>query len=97
MDLFTAKGSDSLPGNWPNDSAMDLFSLTPADMDPVPFDFVDGLANTDIKDYFLDPIVPPAFSALSMPPVEETVAFSSVRSSSVIFITRPSLTLRVGP
>lgn len=96
LDLFTTKGADPLPGNWPYDSAIDLFSLTPADMDSAPFDFVDGLTNTDIKDLFIDPFAPTAFSGLPKPTAKDTVS-SSVRSSSVIFITRSSLTPQEGP
>lgn len=77
MDLFPLKGSDPLP-DWNYDSAIDLFSLTPADMDPVTFDFADGLANADVKDLFLDPFAPAtAIGGLTMP-TDDTVSVSSV-------------------
>lgn len=78
MDLFPVKGSDALPDNWSYDSALDLFSLTPADMDAVAFDFTDGLTNANTKDLFLDPLTAStAISGFTMP-TEDTVSLSSV-------------------
>jgi hypothetical protein len=80
MELFpTTKASDPLPGNWSYDSAIDLFSLNPADMNPVSFDFADSLTNADSKDLFMDPFgTPTAISGFSMPTAEDTVSLSSV-------------------
>ncbi|KAJ5378063.1 uncharacterized protein N7496_005472 [Penicillium cataractarum] len=78
MELFpTTKASDPLPGNWSYDSAIDLFSLNPADMDPVSFDFAD-MTSADSKDLFMDPFgTPTAISGFSMPTAEDTVSLSS--------------------
>lgn len=77
MDMF--KGSDPLPGNWNYDSAIDLFSLNPADMDTVSFDFADSLTNADTKDLFIDPFgTPNATDGFTMPVAEDTVSLSSV-------------------
>ncbi|KAJ5885408.1 hypothetical protein N7495_009918 [Penicillium taxi] len=79
MDMFQ-KGSDPLPGNWNYDSAIDLFSLNPVDMDPVSFDFADTLTSTDSKDIFMDPFeTPTAISGFSMPTAEDNVSLSSPR------------------
>lgn len=85
MELFpTTKTSDPLPGNWSYDSAIDLFSLNPADMDPVSFDFGDSLTSPDSKDLFMDPFdTPTAISGFSMPTAEDNVSLSSVRSQSL--------------
>ncbi|OKP10212.1 hypothetical protein PENSUB_4386 [Penicillium subrubescens] len=79
MELFpTTKASDPLPGNWSYDSAIDLFSLNPAEMDPVSFDFADSLTNADSKDLFMDSFgTPTAISGFSMPTAEDTVSLSS--------------------
>ncbi|KAJ5594654.1 uncharacterized protein N7459_000862 [Penicillium hispanicum] len=78
MDLFPVKASDPLPGHWSYDSAIDLFSLNPVDMDPVSFDFADSLANPDSKDLFLDPFeTPTGISGFSVPNAEDTVSLSS--------------------
>jgi hypothetical protein len=77
MDMF--KGSDPLPGNWSYDSAIDLFSLNPADMDPVSFDLADNLTNADTKDLFMNPFgAPTAINGFTMPSTEDTVSLSSV-------------------
>jgi hypothetical protein len=80
MDLFpTTKASDPLRGNWSYDVAIDLFSLNPADMDPISFDFPDNLTNADSKDLFMDPFgTPTAISGFGMPTVEDAVSPSSV-------------------
>jgi hypothetical protein len=85
MDLFPmTKASDPLPGNWSGnwyyDSAIDLFSLEPADMNPVSFDFADNLTNADSKKLFMDSFgTPTAISGLSMPTADDAVLPSSVR------------------
>ncbi|KAJ5771717.1 hypothetical protein N7520_002246 [Penicillium odoratum] len=72
MDMF--KTSDNF-GNWSYDSAIDLFSLTPAEMDPVFFDF-DSLTG-DTKDLFMDPFgTSSAINGFTMP-TEDTVSMSS--------------------
>ncbi|KAJ5118364.1 hypothetical protein N7448_010072 [Penicillium atrosanguineum] len=76
MDIF--KGCDPVPGNWSYDSAIDLFSLNPADMDPVSFDFSDNLTNEDTKDLFIDPFrTPTAINGFTMPTADDTVSLSS--------------------
>ncbi|KAJ6115374.1 hypothetical protein N7486_001152 [Penicillium sp. IBT 16267x] len=76
MDMFASKASDNI-GNWNYDSALDLFSLTPAEMDPVSFDFADSLTSSDAKDLFIDPFeTPPAINGFTMPN-EDTVSMSS--------------------
>ncbi|KAJ5116837.1 hypothetical protein N7456_001185 [Penicillium angulare] len=76
MDLFS-KPSDAMPGNWNYDSALDLFSLAPTDMDPVAFDFNDGLANAD-KDLFMDPFgTPSSINGFIMPIADEAVSPAS--------------------
>ncbi|OOQ83612.1 hypothetical protein PEBR_35711 [Penicillium brasilianum] len=79
MELFpTAKASDPLPGNWSYDSAIDLFSLNPADMDPVSFDFADSLTSADSRDLFMDPFgTPTAIGGFSMPTADDTISLSS--------------------
>lgn len=83
MDPFSvnkAPGVEPLNGNWSYDSAIDLFSLTPADMDPMSFDFADGLANTDTKDQFMDPFGSSnTINGFAMPAAEDSVSLSSVR------------------
>lgn len=98
MEPFpTTKASDSLPGNWSYDSAIDLFSLNPADMDPVSFDFADSLTSPDSKDLFMDPFgTPTAISGFSMPTAEDTVSLSSVRSQSLQF-HHPTLNTNPSP
>jgi hypothetical protein len=77
MELF--KGSDPLPGNWSYDSAIDLFTLNPSDMDPVSFEFSDNLVNSDTKDLFMDPFgTPTAINGFTMPAAEDTLSLSSV-------------------
>lgn len=77
VDMF--RGSDPLPGNWSYDSAIDLFALNPADMDPVSFEFSDNLGNADTKDLFLDPFgTPSAINGFTMPAAEDTLSLSSV-------------------
>lgn len=91
MDLFSVnKGpADPLAGNWSYDSAIDLFSLAPADMDPMSFDFADGLANTDTKDLFMDPFgSSTTINGFTMPAAEDTVSLSSVRHSPPTIQTR---------
>lgn len=85
MELFpTTKTSDPLPDNWSYDSAIDLFSLNPADMEPVSFDFGDSLTSPDSKDLFMDPFgTPTAISGFSMPTAEDAVSLSSVRFQSL--------------
>lgn len=78
MDLFPSKGSDTLPDQWNYDSAIDLFSLTPADMDSVAFDFAEGLPNADAKDLFLDPFAPSTVIGGFTMPTDDTVSLSSV-------------------
>lgn len=79
MELFpTTMASDPRPGNWSYDSAIDLFSLNPADLDPVSFDFTD-MTSADSKDLFMDPFgTPTAISGFSMPTSEDTVSLCSV-------------------
>ena len=81
MELFPTtktQASDPLPGNWSYDGGIDLFSLNPADMDPVSFDFADSLT-ADSKDLFLDPFgTANAISGFSMTTAEDTVSLSSV-------------------
>ncbi|KAJ5949877.1 hypothetical protein N7454_001461 [Penicillium verhagenii] len=91
MDLFS-KASDNLTGNWNYDSAIDLFALTPADMDPVSFDFADSLTNGDTKDLFMDPFgTPSAINGFTMPN-EDTVSMSSdFDSDDQSWSMRPSI------
>ncbi|KAJ5715456.1 uncharacterized protein N7483_012637 [Penicillium malachiteum] len=78
LDMFSTKASDPLPGNWNYDSAIDLFSLTPVDMDPVSFDFADSLTSADTKDFFMDPFgTPSAINGFVMPTAEDAVSPSS--------------------
>ncbi|KAJ5691906.1 hypothetical protein N7462_001329 [Penicillium macrosclerotiorum] len=78
IDLFPTKGAEPLPGHWSYDSTIDLFSLNPADMDSVSFDFADSLTNADTKDLFMDPFgTPTAISGFTMPTSEDTVSLSS--------------------
>lgn len=77
MDMF--KASDPLPGNWSYDSAIDLFSLNAADIDPVSFDFADSLTTADTKDLFMDPFgTATAIDGFTMPIAEDAVSLSSV-------------------
>ncbi|KAJ5999462.1 hypothetical protein N7451_007272 [Penicillium sp. IBT 35674x] len=91
MDMFSSKPSDTL-GNWNYDSAIDLFSLTPADMDPVSFDFADSLTSSDTKDLFMDPFgTPSAINGFTMP-TEDTVSMSSdFDSDDQSWSMRPSI------
>ncbi|KAJ5798494.1 uncharacterized protein N7503_007790 [Penicillium pulvis] len=91
MDMFSSKASDTL-GNWNYDSAIDLFSLTPADMDPVSFDFADSLTSSDTKDLFMDPFgTPSAINGFTMP-TEDTVSMSSdFDSDDQSWSMRPSI------
>ncbi|KAJ5261170.1 hypothetical protein N7478_011765 [Penicillium angulare] len=76
MDLFS-KSSDAMPGNWNYDSTLDLFSLTSTDMDPVSFDFNDGLADAD-KDLFMDPFgTPSSINGFIMPITDDAVSPAS--------------------
>ncbi|KAJ5667797.1 uncharacterized protein N7477_006367 [Penicillium maclennaniae] len=76
--LDMCKGSDLLPGNWSYDSAIDLFSLNPANMDPVAFDFTDNFTNADSKDLFVDPFgTPTVINGFTMPAADDTVSLSS--------------------
>ncbi|KAJ5152690.1 uncharacterized protein N7482_009168 [Penicillium canariense] len=80
MDLFSpvTKDSDSLPGNWSYDSAIDLFSLDPAGMDPNSFEFADSLTSANSKDLFMDPFgTPTAISGFTMSTADDTVSLSS--------------------
>lgn len=80
MELFPpTKASDPLPGNWSYDSAIDLFSMNPADMDPVSFDFADSLTSADSRDLFMDPFgTPTAIGGFSIPTADDTISLSSV-------------------
>lgn len=77
MEMFPGtKATDPLPVNWTYDSAIDLFSVNPADMDS--FDFSD-MTNTDTKDLFMDPFgTPTAIGGFTMPTAEDAVSPSSV-------------------
>lgn len=94
MDLFPVNkgpGADPLAGDWSYDSAVDLFSLNPADMDQNSFDFADGLANTDSKGLFMDSFSSStAINGFTMPTAEDTVSLSSVRTP--IAVIRAELT-----
>jgi hypothetical protein len=94
MDLFpTTKASDPLPGNWSYDSAFDLFSLNPADINPVSFDFADNLTNADFKDLLMNPFgIPTAISGFSMPTAEDAVSPSSTPSLNSSHIQTSKLT-----
>lgn len=84
MDMFPSKQSDPLAGNWNYDSALDLFSLTPADLDPASFDFADSLTSADTKDLFMDPFeTPSAINGFAMPIAEEAVSPTSVRLDNI--------------
>ncbi|KAJ5364950.1 uncharacterized protein N7496_010663 [Penicillium cataractarum] len=84
MELFpTTKASDPLPGDWSYDSAVDLFFLNLADMDPVSFNFGDMTA----ADSMDSSGIPAAIGGFSMPTAEDTVSLSSDLDSG----TRPSI------
>ena len=94
MDMFPSKQSDPLAGNWNYDSALDLFSLTPADLDPASFDFAESLTSADTKDLFMDPFgTPSAINGFAMPIAEEAVSPTSVRLVNIPLTTRSQLTL----
>lgn len=78
MEMFPGtKTNDPLPVNWAYDSAIDLFSVNPADMDPVSFDFSE-MTNADTKDLFMDPFgTPTAINGFSMPTTDEAISPSS--------------------
>lgn len=80
MEMFPdTKGTDPLPVNWTYDSAIDLFSVNPADMDPVSFDFSE-MTNADTKDLFMDPFgTPTAINGFTMPAGDDAISPSSVR------------------
>lgn len=84
VDRFStiqAPGIDPLAADWSYDDAVNLFSLSSADMDPTCFDFADTLANTDTKDLFMDPFVSaPSINGFIPPKGEDTVSLSSVRT-----------------
>lgn len=71
---------DPLAANWSYDNAIDLFSINPADMEPVSFDFADSLTNLESKDLFNDPFASSGISGFSMP--EDAASLSSVRPST---------------
>lgn len=77
---FFDKGPDPLAANWSYDNAIDLFSLNPADIEPVSFDFADSLTNLESKDLFSDPFTS-GISGYTMPMAEDANSLSSVRSS----------------
>ncbi|KAG0159620.1 hypothetical protein PDIDSM_7142 [Penicillium digitatum] len=66
---------DPLAANWSYDNAIDLFSITPTDMEPVSFDFADSLTNLESKDLFSDPFASSGISGFSMP--EDAASLSS--------------------
>ncbi|KAJ5979620.1 hypothetical protein N7481_006918 [Penicillium waksmanii] len=78
MEMFPGtKGTDPLPVNWTYDSAIDLFSVNPADMDPVSFDFSE-MTNADTKDLFMDPFgTPTAINGFTMPAGDDAISPSS--------------------
>lgn len=77
MDMYPGtKANDPLPVNWTYDSAIDLFSVNPADMDPVSFDFSE-MTNADTKDLFMDPFGTPTINGFTMP-TDDAVSPSSV-------------------
>lgn len=84
VDRFStiqAPGIDPLAADWSYDDAVNLFLLSPADMDPMCFDFADSLANTDTKYPFMDPFAAaPPINASIPPAAEDTVSMSSVRT-----------------
>ncbi|OQE18564.1 hypothetical protein PENSTE_c017G09254 [Penicillium steckii] len=76
MDMYPGtKANDPLPVNWTYDSAIDLFSVNPADMDPVSFDFSE-MTNADTKDLFMDPFGTPTINGFTMP-TDDAVSPSS--------------------
>ncbi|OQD73743.1 hypothetical protein PENDEC_c014G02500 [Penicillium decumbens] len=69
-----------LPSKWSYDNQIDLFSLSPVDMDAIPFDFADNLTNMDTKDkdIFMDPFeTATAINGFTMLNTEDTVSLSS--------------------
>jgi hypothetical protein len=75
---FFNRASDPLAANWSYDSAIDLFSLNPTEMEPVSFDFADSLTNLESKDLFADPFVGSSgISGFSMPMPEDAASLSS--------------------
>ncbi|KAJ5486890.1 hypothetical protein N7530_001190 [Penicillium desertorum] len=71
---------DPLAANWSYDNAIDLFSVNPADMEPVSFDFADSLTNLESKDLFNDPFAGSGIGGFTMP--EDAASLSSVRFSA---------------
>jgi len=70
-----------LPSKWSYDNQIDLFSLSPVDMDAISFDFADNLTNMDTKDkdIFMDPFgTATAINGFTMLNTEDTVSLSSV-------------------
>ncbi|KAK5807688.1 hypothetical protein VI817_001946 [Penicillium citrinum] len=77
MDMYPGtKANDPLPVNWTYDSAIDLFSVNPVDMDPVSFDFSE-MTSADTKDLFMDPFGTPTINGFTMP-TDDAVSPSSV-------------------
>jgi hypothetical protein len=66
---------DPLAANWSYDNAIDLFSVNPADMEPVSFDFADSLTNLESKDLFNDPFAGSGIGGFTMP--EDAASLSS--------------------
>ena len=87
VDMYPGtKANDPLPVNWTYDSAIDLFSVNPADMDPVSFDFSE-MTNADTKDLFMDPFGTPTINGFTMP-TDDAVSPSSVCHTPLPNITR---------
>jgi hypothetical protein len=88
---FFNRASDPLAANWSYDSAIDLFSLNPTEMEPVSFDFADSLTNLESKDLFADPFVGSSgISGFSMPMPEDAASLSSVCPFHIFFVTKPN-------
>jgi hypothetical protein len=86
---FFNRASDPLAANWNYDSAIDLFALNPADMEPVSFDFADSLTNLESKDLFADPFTGSSgISGFSMPMAEDAASLSSVCPFYFLHLTK---------
>ena len=73
------KDSDLTLSPWSYDSAIDLFSLNSVNSDPISFDLVDSLTNTNTNDLFINPFeTSTAISGFTVPNGEDTVSLSSV-------------------